>query len=321
MNIDKILIILGEPQSTFNEILFKFFHSKKFLKLKKKIILIGSKNLFQKQMQKLGYNIKLNIINDIEKSNSRIVNIINVNYEFNKVFTKISNFSNSYIKKSFDLGIKILNNKKTIGLINGPISKKKFLNKKFSGITEYLAYITNTKNEVMLIYNKNISVSPITTHLPLSKVSRNITKKKIINNVSKIKNFYKLRLRVNPNIAILGLNPHCESTENTSEEEKIIKPAINSLKKKKFKVNGPFSADTFFIKKNIRKYDVVIGMYHDQVITPIKTLYNFDAINLTLGLPFIRISPDHGPNTEMLGKNISDPSSLFCAIDFFSKIK
>ena len=86
-------------------------------------------------------------------------------------------------------------------------------------------------------------------------------------------------------------------------------------------VNGPFSADTFFLKKNIDKYDVVIGMYHDQVLTPIKTLYNFNAINITLGLPFIRISPDHGPNTYMIGKNKSDPSSIFCAMKFIKKIK
>ena len=75
------------------------------------------------------------------------------------------------------------------------------------------------------------------------------------------------------------------------------------------------------MKKNINKYDVVVGMYHDQVLTPLKTLYNFNAINITLGLPFIRISPDHGPNSKMLGKNMSDPSSIFCAMRFINKIR
>ena len=84
---------------------------------------------------------------------------------------------------------------------------------------------------------------------------------------------------------------------------------------------GLFRLILFFLKKNIDKYDVVIGRYHDQVLTPIKTLYNFNAINITLGLPFIRISPDHGPNFEMLGKNKSDPSSFFCAMRFINKIK
>ena len=89
---------------------------------------------------------------------------------------------------------------------------------------------------------------------------------------------------------------------------------------KKLNINGPFSADTFFLNKNIKKYDVAVGMYHDQVLTPIKTLFNFNAINLTIGLPFIRVSPDHGPNYEMLGKNKSDASSIFYAIKFFNKI-
>ena len=86
-------------------------------------------------------------------------------------------------------------------------------------------------------------------------------------------------------------------------------------------MSGPFSADTIFLKKNRKKFDVIIGMYHDQVLTPIKTIFEYDAINITLGLPFIRISPDHGPNEQMVGKNLSDPLSLIKAITFFEKIK
>ena len=91
--------------------------------------------------------------------------------------------------------------------------------------------------------------------------------------------------------------------------------------KKKIKVSGPYSADTFFLSKNIKKFDVVVGMYHDQVLTPIKALFKFNAINLTIGLPFIKVTPDHGPNYEMIGKNKSDPSSIFYAFKFLSKIK
>ena len=89
--------------------------------------------------------------------------------------------------------------------------------------------------------------------------------------------------------------------------------------KKKIKVKGPFSADTIFIKDNYKKYNIIIGMYHDQVLTPIKTIFGFKAINITLGLPFIRISPDHGPNISMLGKNLSNPESLIEAIKFLDK--
>ena len=118
-----------------------------------------------------------------------------------------------------------------------------------------------------------------------------------------------------------GLNPHCESTSKFNEDEKIIKPTISDLKKYKFKVYGPYAADTIFLKKNRKKFNVIVGMYHDQVLTPIKTLFEYNAINITLGLPFLRISPDHGPNETMLGKNLSSYLSLYKAISFLEKIK
>ena len=117
----------------------------------------------------------------------------------------------------------------------------------------------------------------------------------------------------------MGLNPHCESVLQINEDQKIIKPLVNNMKKKGFKINGPFSADTAFLKNNRKKFDVIIGMYHDQVLTPIKTLFEYDAINITLGLPFLRISPDHGPNEKMMGKNLSNPLSLIQAIKFLDK--
>ena len=119
-----------------------------------------------------------------------------------------------------------------------------------------------------------------------------------------------------PNLAMLGLNPHCESTLKYNEDIEIIKPVIKKMKKNRYKISGPISADTAFIKDIRKKYDVIIGMYHDQVLTPAKTLFEFDAINITLGLPFIRISPDHGPNEKMMGKNLSNPFSLIQAIKF-----
>ena len=94
-----------------------------------------------------------------------------------------------------------------------------------------------------------------------------------------------------------------------------------NLIKRKFKVSGPYPADTIFLKKNRRKFDVILGMYHDQVLSPIKTLFEYDAINITLGLPFVRISPDHGPNEKMIGKNHSSPLSLYKAISFFERLK
>jgi 4-hydroxythreonine-4-phosphate dehydrogenase len=316
-----ILIVAGEPFSIFIEI---FLKTLKKIKVRKSIIIIVSKELFIKQMKKLNFHFKINLIdkNNINFSelSKKKINLIDTNFNFVKPFDKITNNSNNYLNQSFKIALELIKTNKFAGLINGPISKKNFLKKKFLGITEYLANKTNTKNKVsMLIYNKKLSVCPITTHLPLKKVYKNVTKKNIIYQIKLITDFYKKNLKKKPKIAVLGLNPHCESNYTSSEEDIIIKPAIKNLKKNKYNVNGPFSADTIFMKQQSKNYDVIVGMYHDQVLTPAKTLFGFDSINITLGLPFIRISPDHGPNNAMLGKNKSDPQSLIKAIEFLEK--
>ena len=262
--------------------------------------------------------IKLITISDIKKTklNNKSINLFDINYNQKKPFEKISSRSNNYINKSFDVALKILNTKITNKLVNGPVSKKYFLKKKFLGVTEYLANKNKVKKYAMLIYNKNLSVSPITTHLPLNQVSNNINKRVIKDKITLINQFYKKFFRKKPNIAVTGLNPHCESIDNFNEDQKIIKPTIESLIKLGYNINGPFAADTIFQKKNRQSYDVIVGMYHDQVLAPIKTLFEFNAINITLGLPFIRVSPDHGPNEKMLGKKISNPQSLIDSLTF-----
>ena len=318
MSIKPILIVAGEPYSIFSEILSK---SIKKYKSKKPLIIIGSSKLLENQMKFLKYKISFNIINKdfkIKDLKKKKLNLINVDFKFKNTFDKISNTSFSYNYKCFEIAYNLMKTKKFAGLINGPISKKHFLKNKFSGITEFLANKTKTNNFAMLIFNKKLAVSPLTTHTPLKNVSKNITKKKIINHVKLIKEFYKKNHIKDPKIAITGINPHCESNLTSNEENKIIKPALKYLKKKFKNISGPYPADSLFMKENIIKFDVVIGMYHDQILTPMKTLFGFDAINITLGLPFIRISPDHGTNNKMLGKNKSNATSLIKAIKFLN---
>ncbi len=318
-----IIIVAGEPYSIFLEIFFKTY---KKVKLNNPIILIVSKKMFLAQMKKLKYNFKVNIIEkknfDIEKINKKKINIINVNFSFKKTFDKISKKSKKYINECFLLAIEIAKKYKIKFLINGPISKKHFLDKKFLGITEYLAKKTQSINkETMLIYTNKLSVCPITTHDPLNKIFKKITKEKIIKKVLIVNKFYKNFFNKNISYAVTGINPHCESKDKNNEEKKIIIPAIKILKKNKINIEGPLPADTIFLKQNLKKYDVIVGMYHDQVLTPIKTIYGFEAINITLGLPFIRISPDHGPNYQMLGKNKSSPTSLIQSFKFINKFE
>ena len=167
----------------------------------------------------------------------------------------------------------------------------------------------------MLIYNKELSVCPITTHLPIKYVAKKISKKLIIEKVLLINNFYIKHFNFKPKIAVTGINPHCESVSNFDEDKNIVEPAIKFLKRKA-DVTGPMAADTAFLRKNRKKFDLIFGMYHDQVLTPIKTLYEYNATNITIGLPFLRLSPDHGPNERMMGKNSSNPQSLIESLNF-----
>ena len=321
MNYKPIIIVAGEPNSIFLEIFFKCIQKNNY---KSPLIIIVCKKLLIKQMKHLGFKFKINQINldniSFKELNNKKINIIDVDYNFKNIFEKISKKSNNYINESFSIALKLIKKNKFSKFINGPISKKYFLEGKSLGITEYLAKQSKKENKVvMLIFNKKLSVSPITTHLALKDVHKHITKQKIYTHVRLITEFYKKNFKKKPKIAITGLNPHCESNFKNCEEDAIIAPAIKNLKTKKFKVEGPFPADTIFMQKQLKKFDVIIGMYHDQVLTPMKALFGFDAINITLGLPFIRISPDHGPNSSMLGKNLSDPKSLIEALKFLDK--
>ena len=318
-NFKPIIIVAGEPNSVFLELYFKILKKK----IKNPLILIVSEKILLKQSLYLKQKIKIKKIEfnkiNLKEINNKQINFINVEYNQANAFQKISTKSKYYIDKCFEIGLNILKKHECAGLINGPISKKHFLNFKYKGITEYLAKKNNidTEEVAMLIFNNNLSVSPITTHLPISKVSQNIKKEKIISNAKLIYKFFKTYLKKTPKIAITGLNPHCETNNKINEEKQIINPSIRYLKKNKIKIFGPFAADTIFMKNNINNFDVVMGMYHDQVLTPIKAIYNFKAINITLGLPFIRISPDHGPNEKMMGKNKSNYESLYYSIKFF----
>ena len=308
MNSKPIIIVAGSPKSIFFEI---FFKSLKYKKYKSPLILICSKKLLIKYKTKNKIKKKINYLENIFIKNTRLdnklVNVINVEYK--------NNDQQSYIKSSFDIAFRLIKTGISNKLLNGPISKTKFLKGIFPGITEYVSAYFGVKNNAMLIYNKSLSVCPVTTHMPIKEVAKNINKKVIKNKILLVNEFYEKKFFIKPRIAVLGLNPHCETFNKFDEDKKIIEPAVNSLKKK-IKVSGPYPADTIFLKKNRTEFDVIIGMYHDQVLAPLKTLFEYNAINITLGLPFLRISPDHGPNEKMVGKNQSNPNSLISAISF-----
>tara|TARA_B100000035_G_scaffold303066_1_gene301281 strand:- start:1047 stop:1979 length:933 start_codon:yes stop_codon:yes gene_type:complete len=304
-----ILIVPGEKKSIFFEIFFKSLKSKSF---SSPLILICDKKDLIKEFKKHKFNYVIEQI--------RLKNINFKKFHRNKIYVSHVKYQNSYlyVHDCFKLAFRLIKEGLTHKMINGPINKTRTLKKKYLGMTEYTAKNFNIDKFAMLIYNRKLSVCPITTHLPIKLVSKKITKKMVRDKIIVVNNFYKKYLGFKPRIAVIGLNPHCESILKLNEDTKIVGPVIKSLKNK-INVRGPFPADTIFLKNNRKKFDVIIGMYHDQVLTPIKTIFEYDAINITMGLPFLRVTPDHGPNEKMIGKNISNPISLIRSLEFLDK--
>ena len=303
MKSKSVIIVCGDPNRIFKSVKFP-------------VIIIGSKKVFKKELKKLKVKINLQNFDNQKKLNKKKIYNIDIPIDLKNLSLVKKNL---YIKKSFEVALNLLKKGDMLALINGPISKTTFLKGKFNGITEFLAFKTRSYNEVMFLFNKELSVSPITTHIPINKVAQKIKKRIIVNKISNINNFYKKFLGFKPRIAVTGLNPHCETFKGKDIEKTEILPAVRTLKRKKIKVLGPFSADTVFLEENRKKFNIIVGMYHDQVLGPMKTIFGFDAINITIGLPFIRITPDHGPNYKMFGLNKSNPDSLIQAFSFLNK--
>ena len=303
----KIALSPGDPAGIGPEICLKSLQE---INNPKDFELIGDIDFYRKLSKDL--NLNLSFEETLHTKNSILVKNIKLDSE---VVSGSPNVANS--KYTLDVlltGSLGAINKEYAALVTGPINKK-IINDygfEFSGHTEFLADISQTKNVVMLLANSKVKVALLTTHIPLNKVSESISTKKIIETIKilneNLKRLWKIK---NPKICVLGLNPHAgEGGFMGSEEIEIIEPAINALLSEKICVEGPISADTAFIKEKTSKYDAYLAMFHDQGLPVLKSMGFGDSVNITLGLPFTRISVDHGTAYELAGKNIADPSSF-----------
>ena len=291
-----IAILLTDHRSINEDIISKSLNYLNKCKLKK-IYFIGNKNLFKKIYLKT-YNFKK-------------FDFLNVDYD-KKNFV--------YLKKITHLGIKLFYSKNINFIINMPLNKKKFLNNKYAGFTEFFSDQFKKKgNESMLLFNESFSVSPITTHVELQKVHNQITEKNLKINILNIINFYKKNLKKkNKQIVVLGLNPHASIDYiKKNKDRDVIQPVVKFFKKKRINITGPVSADTAF--KNTRN-KIFIGMYHDQVLIPFKIINGFNGVNITIGKEIVRLSPDHGTAENLKNKNKSiNNSSFLKCINFCEK--
>ena len=313
-----IAIVAGEPNRINSEIIAKTW---KVIKNKKNLFVIGNYLLIKNQINKIGLKIPLSEINSIEQfDNNNKLNILNITYKFKSIFKNQKIDTTDYVLNCLDVAHNLADEGKIKGFINAPINKTVF-NNKYLGVTEYLAAKNNIKDqEVMLIHNNKLSVVPLTTHLEIKNITNKIKFKLIKSKMLTLNNCYTHLFKKKPKIAVLGLNPHNSEHRINSIENKIIAPAILKLKNAGINIKGPFPADTIFNNQNKINFNVIVGMYHDQVLAPFKAIYGYDAINITLGLKYIRISPDHGIAQDIIGLNKANPQSLISAVNFFNKI-
>jgi 4-hydroxythreonine-4-phosphate dehydrogenase len=207
-------------------------------------------------------------------------------------------------------------------VVTNPIAKAVLYDSgfRFPGHTEYLGELAKawgaTAFPVMMIWSKPLAVVPVTIHIPLSEAPKALSEDLIVKTARVVHADLRVRFRIaRPRIAVAGLNPHAgEGGAMGSEETTIIAPAIASLRAEGIDIAGPMPADTMFHPGARARYDVALTMYHDQGLIPVKTLAFDEGVNVTLGLPFVRTSPDHGTAFDIAGKGIANPSSLIAAL-------
>jgi len=323
----KIIYSPGEPAGIGPDLIIKLATSKSWEAFKIPIVTIGDPDLFldrAKLLKKRVGIIEINNVQKAKKNKSGYIQLIKVSKCKSTSAGKILKSNAKYVLDNLNYAIKeTIINKKT-ALVTGPLNKEALISieKKFTGHTEYIQKITKSNDVLMMLASNKLKVALATTHVPLKKVATSITKNLIINKIKILNNDLKTKFNIKkPNIKILGLNPHAgENGKIGNEELDHIKPAVSELRRSKINVSMPISADTAFSQKILKETDAYLGMYHDQVLPVLKTLSFGNSINITLGVPIIRTSVDHGVALDIAGTNKSDVSSISLAIKTAKKL-
>ncbi|MDD5644686.1 MAG: 4-hydroxythreonine-4-phosphate dehydrogenase PdxA [bacterium] len=310
-----IAFTMGDPSGIGPEICAKAALSKKVLSVCRPVIL-GDPSIIRKAADLI--HRKICIIDNPHSKNTgkKICVLPAVKHKGRLRISGVSAASGFSAMKCIDIALRYAGEGKISGFVTAPINKEaiKRAGFDFPGHTEYLAERTGTSDFAMMLIGGNIRVALVTTHLPLGKVAGSITVKDIYRKILVLnKGMQKMGFK-NPRIAVCGLNPHAgENGRFGSEEQKFIMPAVAKARKRNINCLGPFPADTIFYFANKKKYDAVLAMYHDQGLIPVKMLGFENGVNITLGLPFVRTSPDHGTAFDIAWKNKASSKSMEAA--------
>jgi 4-hydroxythreonine-4-phosphate dehydrogenase len=292
----KIGMTMGDPAGVGPEIILKAIKDEPI----EDFLIIGSISIIEETKARYSLSVDPAVINCVDISRVDIP------------YGKVSKTAGEAAYKSILCAVDLLKRREIDTLVTAPVNKESLMlgGCPFPGHTQLLASLADTKRFAMLFFSENLKVTLVTTHIPLKEIPETLTREKILEKIELTNEFFLKYLSCSPKIAICGLNPHAgENGLIGNEEINIISPAIRQAKSEGIDVEGPYPADTIFTRKG---FDVFICMYHDQGLIPVKLLGR--SVNVTIGLPFIRTSPDHGTAFDIAGKGIADYQSMRDAI-------
>ena len=318
-----LILTPGEPAGIGAEITIKSWQAGQ-----RDICVIESPNRMADLAAKLGISLSICTITHPDQftASDESLHVIPIDWPVTPVFGLPNHRNGKVVVDAISTAAAFCRNGSAAGMVTNPIQKATLYKAgfKYPGHTEFLASVASVEpgGPMMMLASNKLRVVPLTTHIPFQEVPNSISKESIITAVqlldANLKRFFGLS---NPRIAIAGLNPHAGENGNIGREDQdIIQPAITNLQQSGFEVTGPFPSDTLFHPEARKSYDAVIGMYHDQVLIPIKTIDFFGSVNVTLGLNFIRTSPDHGTGLDIAGSGNARPDSLMAAINLARKM-
>ena len=303
----------GDPAGIGPDLFLSLLNEDFFRFIKANVVCIGDEKLFASRAKELGYSFEISTFTDINDVNEK-VGCLEIMKCPDISSGRLNSINSEYVIKNLDFGIDVCMKSKGLGLVTGPISKENIVEGgySFSGHTERIMEKTNSDDVLMLLASERLKVALATTHMPLNKVSESITTDLIINKVKILNQELKSKFNIaKPKISLLGLNPHAgEGGKLGKEEIEIIIPAVKELIASNIDVSMPLSADTAFNKNLLDETDAYFAMYHDQGLPVLKALSFGDSINITLGVPIVRTSDDHGVALDIAGKGIANNSSL-----------
>ena len=318
-----LILTPGEPAGVGAEITIKSWHAGQG-----NICVIESPSRLAEIAAGLGIPLSIRTITHPDQflNGDKSLHVIPIDWPVPPVFGSPNHHNGQIVVESIAAAAKFCRSGSAIGMVTNPIQKSTLYESgfRYPGHTEFLASLGSVDRggPLMMLASDELKVVPLTVHIPLKDVADSISKQSIITAAQlldvSLKQFFGLST---PRIAVAGLNPHAGENNNIgNEDQAIIQPAITELQQSGLKVTGPYPPDTLFHKEARKSYDAVIGMYHDQVLIPLKTCSFYGGVNITLGLNFIRTSPDHGTGLDIAGSGTARPDSLIAAINMAYKM-